>query len=49
MLAKTVSITTMAIILNWGECVENTRVCTLAITDPGDSGNIKSMPEQTDW
>ncbi|XP_051062436.1 60S ribosomal protein L30-like [Phodopus roborovskii] len=29
-------------------CVKYYKVCTLAIVDPGDSDNIRSMPEQTD-
>ena len=44
---KPMSITTVAIILNWAQHVENTRVRTLAIIDPDDSDIIRSMPEQT--
>lgn len=45
---KLVLITTVAIIMDWAQHVENTAeyACTLAIVDPGDSDVIRSMPEQ---
>ena len=39
--------TTAATMLSWARLVGDTRVCTLAITDPGDSDVIRSMPEET--
>lgn len=46
---KLVSITAVVMMLNWAQHVENTAEYThwLAIIDPGDTGIIRNIPEQS--